>query len=135
MERGATEELAQTSGQAAEEIRNLLDRSEKQVGHLVGSTKSRVSEGQQTTEKAVKSFGKITSEISDISERVQYIERASQEQSEGVTQTQSAMAQLDDVAAKQATVAEHIISFARELDQVAYEIRLLSNDVLGKRRA
>jgi methyl-accepting chemotaxis protein len=107
--------LANLSGRAASEIRNLLNQSREQVSAIVGSTDESVKIGQQVANEAIRSFEMISKSILSISERVNQINEATREQEIGVKQTSLAMGQMNQATADNnalantnATLSDHI---------------------------
>lgn len=90
--------LANTSGNAAKEISQLLEQSKKQVSEVVQNTLTTVEGGQGIAEKALAIFHEISETIGAISEKVRRITEASQEQNKGVMQVTEAMKQLNQSA-------------------------------------
>lgn len=117
--------LARTSGNAAEEIRALIDKSKQQVEHILKTTLERVSEGRAVTESAQKIFAEITKDISLISTQISGISEAAREQQFGMEQIAKAMHQMDQTtqtnnhaAFEAAELSDHLMNQSRKLTMV-----------------
>lgn len=129
--------LAQTSGNAAKEIRNLIEDSRQQVEHILKSTLERVSESRSVTEQAQTIFTAIAQEISDISTQVESISEAAREQQFGIEQIAKAMTQMDQstqlnnsAALTAARLSDQLKNQSRKLTTIA---KTVSDLVLGKK--
>lgn len=127
--------LAQTSGNAAKEIRNLIEDSRQQVEHILKSTLDRVAEGKSVTEQAQLIFAKIAKDISLISTQIESISEAAREQQFGIEQIAKAMNQMDQstqtnnsAAHTAARLSDQLMSQSRKLALIA---RTVSALVLG----
>lgn len=128
--------LAQTSGNAAKEIRTLIDDSRQQVEQILTSTLARVGEGRQVTGQAQDIFTKIAKDISTISTQIESISEASREQQFGIEQIAKAMAQMDQgtqlnnsAAFSAARLSDQLLGQSRKLTSIAQTIGVL---VAGK---
>lgn len=121
--------LAQTSGNAAKEIRNLIDDSRQQVQSILNGTVERVSEGRAVTGQAQEIFTKIAKDISTISSQIESISEASREQQFGIEQIAKAMTQMDQgtqinnsAAFSAARLSDQLLSQSRKLTGIARTI-------------
>jgi methyl-accepting chemotaxis protein len=124
--------LAVMSGKAAEEIRTILDTSTKIVDDVVSGTGRRVDAGLEAADKCKQSFDSSDSSIQSILDSVTSIERAVQEQSIGLKQTNQAMNEMDGLTQKNAKAAEDLASEAKlltdgaqKLSQVVQNLRFI----------
>jgi methyl-accepting chemotaxis protein len=126
--------LAQMSGNAAQEISSMLDDSIKQVNQIVTTTKSSVeklvAEGKETVDngsRVAKECGDVLEEIvhnvANVSSMATDIASASQEQSRGVNEITKAMGQLDQMTQQNAAVSEECASSAEELSAQAEALK------------
>lgn len=129
--------LAQTSGNAAKEIRSLIEGSQQQVQHILKSTLERVSEGKVVSEQAQTLFEKIAKDISTISSQTESINEAAREQQFGIEQIAKAMAQMDQstqsnnsAALMAARLSDQLMSQSNKLTLIAQTVSAL---VLGER--
>ncbi|MCD2173896.1 methyl-accepting chemotaxis protein [Rhizobium sp. C4] len=88
-------ELAQRSARAAREIAELIDRSNREVAGGVGLVR-------QTGDALLT----IESHITDIAEDIDVIARASQEQSVGLVEINTAISQMDQITQQNAAMVE-----------------------------
>lgn len=134
--------LAQTSGNAAKEIKNLIDDSRHQVEHILKSTLERVSEGKVVTGQAQDIFDKIAKDISTISTQIESISEAAREQQFGIEQIAKAMTQMDQstqsnnsAAHTAARLSDQLMNQSKKLSSIAKTVsRLVTGaKVAGKR--
>ena len=93
---GEVSGLAELSGNAAKEIRTLLDSSKERVEHIVKQTGDSVSSAIDVVGNAVTAFNKIADSMRNIEDRVGGIAEASREQAIGAAQVSSAMTQMNE---------------------------------------
>lgn len=89
--------LATMSGEAANDIRHLLESSISQVTNIVEETRGRVALGKSVTAECSKAFEVTKDRLAEIGSTVRMISSATQEQEAGVKQTHQAMSELDRV--------------------------------------
>ncbi|KOF54516.1 chemotaxis protein [Achromobacter sp. DMS1] len=104
--------LAQRSGQAAKEIKTLIDDSVQKVS--VGS--EQVESAGATMQEIVSSVRRVTGIISEISS-------ASDEQSRGIEQVNQAVSQMDGVTQQNAALVEQAAASAASLEAQAQKLR------------
>ncbi len=118
--------LAQMSGNAAQEISSTLEESIKKVNQIVSDTKQRVEglivQGKQKVEKGHtvasqcgEMLEQIVAEASDVCSMVVEISSASKEQSIGIQEINKAMSQMDTVTQQNAAVSQTSASASVEL--------------------
>lgn len=140
--------LAQMSGNAANEISSMLESSIKKVQTIVADTKSSmdslISEGNQKINvgtKVAEECGTVLEEIvqniAQINVMAEEISVASSEQAKGVNEITKAINQLDQVTQQNAATSEESASAAEELSAQANTLResvmLLMETVKGTR--
>ncbi len=139
--------LAQVSGQAANEITEMLARSTAQVKNITDTTKSttkealdvadrNVQEGIRLSNQSEKSFAEITRSIQEIAGIVRSINLATEEQSTGVAEVTKAIAQLDQVAQQNAQGAQMTAKTSEDLQLLSKELEeqiQLLNKIVGVR--
>jgi methyl-accepting chemotaxis protein len=91
--------LAQRSALAAREIKGLIE-------HSVGKVRS----GSELAEQAGRTMGDMASSVCKVADIVLDIAEASKEQSQGISQVNEAIAQLDDVTQRNAALVEQAAS-------------------------
>ena len=117
--------LANMSGSAAQEIRELLERSKKHVTEIVENTQKTVTQGQEVTDSALVIFNEIAKKINSINEQIHRIVGATKEQSLGVQQTSEAMKQLDTTTKMNTQVATQAATNANDLSQSNKEVHVI----------
>jgi methyl-accepting chemotaxis protein len=109
--------LAQMSGNAAKEISQMLDGSVQKVDSIVNASrtrveklmsesKSKVEAGTITAKKCGEVLDEIVKNVSEVNMMVSEITTASQEQSQGVSEINKAMNQLDQVTQSNAASSQ-----------------------------
>ncbi len=104
--------LAQRSGQAAKEIKGLIDDSVQKVS--IGS--DQVEAAGATMQEIVTSVRRVTDIINEIS-------NASEEQSQGIQQVNQAVSQMDSVTQQNAALVEQAAASAASLETQAQRLR------------
>ncbi|WMD21509.1 methyl-accepting chemotaxis protein [Achromobacter seleniivolatilans] len=104
--------LAQRSGQAAKEIKGLIDDSVQKVS--IGS--DQVEAAGATMQEIVVSVRRVTDIINEISS-------ASEEQSQGIQQVNQAVSQMDSVTQQNAALVEEAAASAASLETQAQRLR------------
>ena len=122
--------LARMSGNAANEISEMLEGSISQVQAVVQKTQSevenimniaskRIVEGEKISDECVSSLEKIVSEVYRVDDILTQIAAASREQAAGIVEINSAMSQLDEASHQGAQVAEQSSSQVEDLSNQA----------------
>lgn len=121
--------LAQMSGNAANEIADLINKSQQQVNEIVESTKVRVTEGQEVSGRAMETFNEIANEVEIIAQKVKSIQDATKEQEEGVQQVSITMKQIDETTQQNSSLANMALKHSDEVKEEAYKLEEIMNQV------
>ncbi len=103
--------LASRSADAAQEIRKMID-----------STTQEVSGGRSAVEQAESAIENVVRQVNQVSELMASISTASSEQSSGIGQINSAIAEMDNVTQQNATKVQSIAASADNLTLEAFEL-------------
>ncbi|MFO1498960.1 MAG: methyl-accepting chemotaxis protein [Verrucomicrobiota bacterium] len=110
----------------ADEVRNLAQRS----AEAARETAARIDDSKHKSERGVAISGKVAQSLGHMIERAKKVDQlvaeissASQEQSEGIAQVNTAVTQMDQVTQKNAASAEECASAAEELNSQAAALR------------
>ncbi len=109
----------------ADEVRNLAMRAAeaaRETTGLIEGSVSRTKEGTTVAAEVAKALSGIVGDASRVSELINGIARASQEQAQGVEQVNTAVAQMDKVTQQNAAAAEESASAAEELSAQAQTV-------------
>ena len=87
--------LAQLSGDASEKISLLLDESEDKVNSITKEVSRRVNRGSSTVDSVKAVFSEISNEVKQIKQLSDDMAQACEEQSFGIEQVTTAVAQID----------------------------------------
>ncbi len=110
----------------ADEVRNLAQRAAQAAKETTGLIEDAVHRAQQGTQVATevgKSLGAIVSQIAKVSDLVNGITKASEEQAQGVDQVNTAVSQMDKVTQQNASGAEESASAAEQLAAQAEAVK------------
>jgi hemerythrin-like metal-binding protein len=99
--------LANNSGVAAKDIREILKDSNSKVGSIVTTTAEKVSNGRKVAEKVIDNFSNIITKIADISQKIEAIKNATKEQEVGIQQISKAITNMDLSAQENVKVAHN----------------------------
>ena len=109
----------------AEEVRNLALRSAdaaKNTAVLIDGTVKKVKSGSDLVERTNSAFSKVSESASKIGELIAEIAAASNEQAQGIEQTNTAVAEMDKVTQQNAANAEESASASEELNAQAKQM-------------
>lgn len=104
--------LAQKSGQAAKEIKDLIQ-----------GTVSKIAEGSQQADRASKAMQEIVSSVNKVAGIVSEISTASSEQHTGIHEVGIAVDQMDQVTQQNAALVEQAAAAAQSLTEQSIELR------------
>ncbi len=103
--------LAQRSSEAAQDIRELIDESAKQVDHSVG-----------LVEQSGSALSEMLESIGQVAERVAAITRATSEQAQGVDQIVTTVSQLDSAGSETSRIAAELSESASALNATSEDL-------------
>jgi methyl-accepting chemotaxis protein len=112
----------------AEEVRNLALRCKdaaKKTESLIGESVELSEQGEALSNRVSGKLGEIVTAVGKVSEIVSGIAQASQEQAEGIEQSNKAMSQMDQATQQAAANSEETSSAAEELAGQAHELATL----------
>jgi methyl-accepting chemotaxis protein len=139
--------LAQVSGNAAKEIRSLLDDSQNKVMTLTESLRlrldqtvadsfGRIHEGMKISERCDAILEDVVSYTSNVENLMHNIAQAASEQSEGVRNITAAMSELDSVIHSNSAMAQDTLRSSHDMTQLACQLREcsmeLEKDIFGQ---
>jgi len=104
--------LASRSGEAAKEIRSLIDSSAQQIG-----------QGERLVKRAEESIEGVVAAVARVNDIMDEIAAASAEQSTGIGQVNQAVAQMDQVTQRNAQLVESVAAVATALEEQANEVQ------------
>ena len=124
----------------ADEVRNLAMRAAeaaKNTANLIEGTVKKVKNGSEIVTRTNEAFVKVVQGSKKVEGLVAEISAASQEQAQGVTQVNKAMAEMDKVTQSNAANAEESAAAAQEMSAQAEQMRAYVQEmnalVKGKR--
>lgn len=131
--------LAVLSGNAAEEIRNLLRSGGSEVSEIVALASDRIRQGNQVAEECQNAFMGMSESLENIREAVRGIEAATREQQVGVREIQKALTESEQVTHSNAASAEILgqqgMNLAESSSKLKSQVFSLSEIVLGSKVA
>jgi methyl-accepting chemotaxis protein len=110
----------------AEEVRNLAQRSAeaaKNTANMIAESVKNADEGVKIAGEVSSVFVSIDGSVKKVNDLINEIAAASQEQSQGIEQVNTAVAQMDKVTQQNAANAEESASAAEELSSQAEELQ------------
>ena len=110
----------------ADEVRNLAQRAAQAAGEttdLIEDSVNRAREGTEVACEVADSLGKIVGDVSKVSDLINGITKASDEQAQGVEQVNTAVSQMDKVTQSNAAGAEESASASEELASQAMAVK------------
>jgi aerotaxis receptor len=109
----------------ASEVRNLAGRSAdaaQEIRKMIDSTTQEVSGGRSAVEQAERAIEEVSQQVSRVSELMAAISTASTEQSSGIGQINTAIAEMDHVTQQNASKVQSIAASADNLSLEAHEL-------------
>src|SRR3990167_694862 len=119
----------------AEEVRNLAQRSAsaaKDTAQLIEDSGKKVDVGVDLTKKVEASLKEIVKNVKKVTDLVNEIANASQEQSEGVGQVGKSISRMDQITQQNAANAEETASASEELSAQANSLLSLVDKIAGE---
>lgn len=110
----------------AEEVRNLAGRSAqaaKNTADMITESVKNADDGVKIATEVSQSFEVIVTSVKKVNDLIAEIAAASQEQSQGIDQVNTAVAQMDKVTQQNAANSEESASAAEELSSQAEELQ------------
>jgi methyl-accepting chemotaxis protein len=104
----------------AAEVRSLAQRSAaaaKEIKQLIGDSVDKVAGGTKLVEEAGKTMDEIVSAVKLVTDIVNEIAAASQEQSAGIDQVNNAITNMDEVTQQNAALVEQAAAAANSMEQ------------------
>uniref|UniRef100_UPI001E5D0C5D methyl-accepting chemotaxis protein n=1 Tax=Pelomonas sp. KK5 TaxID=1855730 RepID=UPI001E5D0C5D len=109
----------------AGEVRSLAQRSAeaaKQIKDLIGDSVGKVESGARLVATAGQTMGEIVASVQRVSSMIGEITVASSEQSDGITQVNEAVVQLDQMTQQNAALVEQSTAAAESLREQARQL-------------
>ncbi|UVO08272.1 methyl-accepting chemotaxis protein [Pectobacterium polonicum] len=106
----------------ASEVRSLAQRSAtaaKEIKELIDDSVNKVQEGMQLVDSAEATMNNLTGHVSDVNAIIAEISQASQEQSDGISQVNIAVGQIDTTTQQNAALVEESAAAALSLQSQA----------------
>jgi len=110
----------------ADEVRNLAQRAAKAAGEttgLIDNSVSKASEGTDVAADVGKALAAIVGDVTKVTDLIDGISKASEEQAQGVDQVNTAVSQMDKVTQQNAAGAEQSASAAEQLSAQANTVK------------
>ncbi|MFK7873848.1 MAG: methyl-accepting chemotaxis protein [Oligoflexales bacterium] len=124
--------LAQMSGEASENISHLLDDSEDKVTKITKDVSMRVSKGSDTAKSVKNAFNHIGSDVNKIKNLSDDMAQACEEQSLGIEQVTTAIAEIDNATRSNTNEAQIVESHASKLGIESSQLGFTSSDMAFK---
>ncbi len=99
--------LANSSGEAAKDIRSILQSSNSRIVAILDDTKSKIDNGKNVSQKVITNFQTIADKISHLQSSIQAIASATKEQEIGIKQISKSMSKMDISANENVKVAHN----------------------------
>jgi methyl-accepting chemotaxis protein len=109
----------------AAEVRSLAQRSAtaaKEIKQLIGDSVEKVAGGTQLVQQAGETMDEIVTSVKKVTDIVNEIAAASQEQSAGIDQVNNAITNMDEVTQQNAALVEQAAAAAASLESKAQEL-------------
>ena len=110
----------------ADEVRNLAQRAAqaaRETTGLIENSTNKAKEGTDVAGEVGKALGAIVSDVTKVTDLIDGITKASEEQAQGVDQVNTAVSQMDKVTQSNAAGAEESASASEELSAQANTVK------------
>nr|WP_148254206.1 methyl-accepting chemotaxis protein [Aidingimonas lacisalsi] len=110
----------------AGEVRNLASRSSeaaKEIRELIEASAAKVAAGSSLVDQAGKTMNEVVASVQRVTDIMDEIASASQEQSHGIAQVNDAVTQMDQVTQQNASLVQQAAGSAVELETEAKQLR------------
>ncbi|MEE6248816.1 MAG: methyl-accepting chemotaxis protein [Bdellovibrionota bacterium] len=121
--------LATLSGGSAMEITNLLNSSRQQVEDLVKKTESQIRRGKDVSDETLEVFRNIDVSMDRVNQKIDEISDATMEQTAGIQQTVSVIANLGETALVQAATTKEISELASDIERQSSNLKKVESQV------
>jgi methyl-accepting chemotaxis protein len=121
----------------ADEVRNLAQRcagAAKETADKISASTEKSEQGARISEKMATNLAAIVDKTRQLDERIAEIAQSSHEQSEGISQLNTAVASMDKITQENAALAEESSASAEELKAQAEQVRLAVAELLRMAR-
>ncbi len=118
----------------ADEVRNLAQRAAQAAGEtteLIEGSVSRAREGTEVASDVGQALAGIVGDVTTVTDLVDGITRASQEQAQGVDQMNTAVSQMDKLTQQAASASEESASAAEELTALSRQVKGMVGDLVA----
>ena len=118
----------------ADEVRNLAQRAAqaaRETTGLIENSTSKAKEGTEVASEVGKALSAIVNDVTKVTDLIDGITKASEEQAQGVDQVNTAVSQMDRVTQQNASGAEESASAAEELSAQAQAVRGMVDELTG----
>ena len=109
----------------ASEVRSLAQRSAtaaKEIKDLITDSVNKVNEGSQLVEKSGTSLAEIVKEVEEVSTLISDIANSAKEQTQGITQVNEAIVQLDSITQQNAALVEEAAAASSNMSEQAVDM-------------
>ena len=116
----------------ADEVRNLAQRcaeAARETTGLIEDSVNKAKDGADVAAQVGQSLGAIVGDVAKVTELINGISQASQEQAQGVDQVNTAISQMDRVTQQNASGAEESASAAEELSAQAATVKSMVDEL------
>ncbi len=116
----------------ADEVRNLAQRAAqaaRETTGLIETSVERAKEGTDVAAQVGEALGTIAGDVTKVTDLINGIAQASQEQAQGVDQVNTAVSQMDKVTQQNASGAEESASAAEELSAQAATVKTMVDEL------
>ena len=117
----------------ADEVRNLAQRSAqaaKETAAKIEGAITKTGQGVEISSKVVQTLNDIVTKVRQVDELISEVAGASREQTQGITQINTAVGQMDKVTQSNAANAEESAAAAQELNAQAATMKQSVNELL-----
>lgn len=121
--------LAKLSGQAASDIKLLIQSSQKQVKDCIEGTQNSITRAEDATKSTKEIFDQINKSINQLNKQVEKVSQANTEQKDGIAQVSDGLSKIECTTRENTEISKYVEELSqrlqkqgKELDQIAKTI-------------
>lgn len=126
----ASEEISQMLSESTKIVEDIVKNSKTKIGTLLNDGKEKVTTGTKIASECETTFSNILTDIKNITHMIDEISTATQEQSQGVSEINKAISQLDEVTHQNTANASTSAQSAKSLAKQANELNEIVQDLV-----
>lgn len=138
MSGNAANEITEMLGASIHKVTQIVENTQSLMSNLIKKSKSKIEVGHETAGECSVALEEIVKNVSSLNEMVKEISHASQEQSTGIHEINKAMEDLDKVTQSNISITQDSSKTTKQLEDQAKRLNALVlslSDLLGQKKS